>query len=631
MRSILAGALTLAALAWAADLYRLAGLNLFIEQFLAAILGLGLALVYLTIPVRRRSEQTCVPWYDLIAAAVGLATCGYVAVTYPELADRLLDDPTDALVASAIIYLLCLEGLRRAAGNTLAITVLLFTFYALAGHLVPGAFETREVKISSLLLYLGLDTNALLGLAMTVGATIVVPFVFFGQLLLRSGGSEFFNDISLALMGRYRGGSAKIAITASSLFGTVSGVAVSNIVATGVVTIPLMRRSGYRPHLAAAIEATASTGGQIMPPVMGAVAFLMADFLEMQYRDVLWAALLPAVLYYVALFMQADLEAGKEGIARMEERCIPALGAVMRRGWLFILPFATLIYGLFGLNLLPETAALWASVVVAAIGLAFGYGGRRMGWRDVIGALVTTGMSVLDILMIVAAAGFIIGILQVTGLGFALTLFLVETGGGNLVLMLVIAAILCIILGMGLPTVGVYILLAVLIAPSLVEVGVSGIAAHMFIFYLGMMSLITPPVAVAAFFAASIANAEPMRTGFTAMRFGWTAYVVPFLFVFSPSLLLDGSIWNLPLVVATAIGGVWMISAGMAGYFVQTMGPLSRALFIVAGALLLIPQEAFAWALWTDLAGITIGGLLILQELFLSGKARRKISDTLSD
>ncbi len=470
--------------------------------------------------------------------------------------------------------------------------------------------------------YLGLDSSSLLGLPMVVGTTIVITFVFFGQLLLHSGGAAFFNDLSLALMGRYRGGSAKIAITASSLFGSISGVAVSNIVATGIVTIPMMKKAGFSPRLAAAVEAVASTGGQLMPPVMGAVAFLMADFLELPYQSIVVAALVPAILYYVALFIQADLEAAKNGIERVEEHLIPKFWDVIKAGWIFILPFAALIYALFSLNWRAETAALLASGVVLLLGLFVGYKGQRMTLLQVWRSFSDTGNSVLDVLMIVAGAGFIIGTLQVTGLGFAFTLFIVEAGGENLFLLLLIAAVLCIVLGMGMPTVGVYILLAIIIAPSLVEVGVTPLAAHMFIFYLGMMSLITPPVAVAAFFAASIAKAPPMATGWTCMRFGWTAYVVPFLFVFSPSLLLQGTLDDLIVDVSSAIAGVWLVSAGMIGYFARPMDLLGRAAFLSAGVLLLIPSELGYWAAWTDWIGWAMGALVVLWDVSAARKQR---------
>ena len=364
VRPVLAALLTLGSLAWSADLYRDVGLVLFTEQFLAGMLGIALALVFMHYPARRRTERTRVPFYDLIAGVLGLGAGAYVAVVFPELSERLDTDPLDGLIVSAIFVVLCIEGLRRSVGNSLTIIVAVCIGYSLVGHLVPGALETRQIELRSFLTYLALDTSALLGLAMVVGTTVVITFVFFGQLLMRSGGSQFFSDISLVLMGRYRGGSAKISIIASSLFGSVSGVAVSNIVATGVVTIPMMKRSGFSPRFAGAVEAVASTGGQLMPPVMGAVAFLMADFLERPYQDIVIAALVPSLLYYVGLFIQADLEAAKAGIRRVPADLIPRTAAVLATGWVFVIPFAALIWALFTLNWEPETAAMLASGAV---------------------------------------------------------------------------------------------------------------------------------------------------------------------------------------------------------------------------------------------------------------------------
>ncbi len=772
VRPVLAALLTSGSLAWSADLYRDIGLVLFPEQFLSGMLGLALALVFLHYPARRGSDRTRVPVADLAAAALGLGAGAYVAVCFPELSERLDSDPLDGLIVSVVFVVLCIEGLRRSVGNSLTIVVAVCIAYSLVGHLMPGALETRQIEFRSFLTYLALDTSALLGLAMVVGTTVVITFVFFGQLLMRSGGSQFFSDISLVLMGRYRGGSAKISIIASSLFGSVSGVAVSNIVATGVVTIPMMKRSGFAPRFAAAVEAVASTGGQLMPPVMGAVAFLMADFLERPYRDIVIAALVPSLLYYVGLFIQADLEAAKAGIRRVPAELIPRTAAVLVTGWVFLIPFAALIWALFTLNWEPETAAMLAAAAVVLIAfclIAVGHLQGRTGaafpvdravlrlaallvapvlaviwaahaaaglsvlmatvlsgagilsgffaaglaamtaaagaaaspaaalaafprsllvllaagalpvaaplllltggaWstgflptgfsifltlaglaiavrtgaarRQTKGkapsgrlpgatlpaavsgllellrlSLIRTGLSSLDILMIVAGAGFIIGTLHITGLGFALTVLLVEFGDGSLLLLLVIAALLCIILGMGMPTAGVYILLAVLIAPALAEVGIDPLAAHMFILYLGMMSLITPPVAVAAFFAASIAGAPAMKTGWTSVRFGWTAFVVPFLFVFSPSLLLQGRPLDLVIDVASAIAGVWILSAAMIGYLVRETPGAVRMLMVVAGIALLLPRGLDGPIAWVNAAGLALALAIVIGEL----------------
>jgi TRAP transporter 4TM/12TM fusion protein len=619
----LAAVLALAALAWALDLYRKVGFVFLAEQLLAASLGFALMLVYLRYPAKRGAGRAEVPWYDWMLGLLGLAASWYVAFRFPFFSENLHLAPRDGIVVSTILYVLCVEGLRRTVGNALVVIVLVFSIYALIGHLFVGALQTRAVAPERLIIYLGLDASALLGLVMLVGITVVIPFILFGQLLLHSGGTSFFNDIALALMGRYRGGAAKISVVASGMFGSISGIVVSNILATGVVTIPLMKKTGYPPHLAAAVEATASTGGQLMPPVMGVVAFVMADFLQIPYSAVVIAALVPSLLYYIALFIQADLEAARLGIRRVEEAQIPRLWGVLRTGWIFILPFAVLIYALFTLNKEAEEAAMYAAGTALVLGVAVGYRGRRMPIRTLWQAIIETGQATLDIVMISAAAGFIIGILQVTGLGSALTNFLVKLGGGSLIALLVIAALLCIVLGMGMPTLAVYVMLASLVAPSLTDFGITPLAAHMFILYLGMMSFVTPPVAIGAYFAASMAGAEPMRTGFAATRFGWTAYIVPFLFVFSPSLLLQSSsVLDTAIAIATAIAGIWLVSAGMVGHIVRPLPPASRAALLALGLALLVPHEIARWALWANIVAAPLAALLVAAELLSARRAR---------
>ena len=603
----------LGGIAWGADLYRMVGWDFLAEQFLAVVLGLAMGIIFLIKPLRSSSGPTraTAPWYDWILSLGSVALGVYLSWHYPRMLGEFFNSPMDVVVSCTLLFVLVVEGLRRASGWALVIVVLVFFAYALAGHKVGGALQTREVNLSGLLVYLGLDSSGLFGLVLLIGVTVVIPFVFFGQLLASSGGANFFNDISIGLMGRFRGGAAKISILASSLFGSINGIVVSNILATGVVTIPMMKRSGFKPEHAAAVEATASNGGQMMPPVMGAVAFLMADFLQISYAEVAIAALVPSVLYYIALFIQADLEAAKGNILRVPAKDIPKMLQVLAKGWLFMLPFAVLIYALFWENREPENAAIFASLAVMLIGFAFGYGADRLSLKELWQCVVRTGVSSADIILISAAAGFIMGILQITGLGFALTLYLVELGQGNVFLLLLISGALCIVLGMGMPTLGVYVLLAVLFVPAFVEVGVSPMAAHMFILYLGMMSFVTPPVAIAAFFAANLAGADPMRTGWVSMRFSWTAYIVPFIFVFSPSLLLQSTSWvETTYSITMAVIGVWFVSAGMVGYGLRLMSTWLRTASITAGALLLLPLGMAGWVVYANVLGVLLAVLV---------------------
>lgn len=628
--SLLGAAVSVAALAWAANLYRVFGWTFLAEQFLAVVLGLAMAVVFMTHRARRNVtlNRFATPLWDVALAALSLAVGVYFAVAYPDMLGGFFNPAPAALAATWVMFALVIEALRRSAGLPLVIVIVAFVGYALVGHLVEGDLQTRNVSLNGMVYYLNVDSSGMLGLVLLIAVTVVVPFVFFGQLLGASGGAGFFNDLSLGLMGRFRGGAAKISVVASSLFGSINGIVVSNILATGVITIPLMKRSGFRAEKAAAIEAAASNGGQLMPPVMGAVAFLMADFLRIPYAEVALAALIPSLLYYVALFIQADLEAAKDGIASVPRARIPRLLKVVARGWAFALPFAVLIYALFWLNAEAETAALYACAVVIAIGFAIGYGAERLDLRRLVDCVVATGVSAASILMIAAAAGFIMGILQLTGLGFALTMSLVSFGADQLLLLLIVSAGLCILLGMGMPTLGVYVLLAVLIAPALVEAGVTPIAAHMFILYLGMMSFVTPPVAIGAFFAANLAEATPMRSAWYAMRFSWMAYVVPFLFVFEPELLMqDTTPPELALAVGTALAGIWFISAALVGYGLRPMPALPRLIAGLAGAALLMPPGLTDWSGPANILGGLVAGLLLAAEIARRDRAPRARSD----
>jgi TRAP transporter 4TM/12TM fusion protein len=622
--SALAVVLTLAACSWGADLYRMFGLLLIDEQFNAVVLAIALALVFLAVRARTGSSGAP-PWYDVAAAAAGLLAALYVAYDYRALSDSIAQRPLHGVVVSGILLALVLEGLRRVSGNVLTIILLVFIAYGFFGHLIPGEFQGRRVNPEGLLLYLSLDVNGVFGSVFGVAATVVVTFLFFGALLNRSGGADFFNDISLAAFGRSRGGSAKIAVVSSLLFGTISGNAVANVVVGGIVTIPMMKRAGYKPHDAAAIEAVASTGGQLMPPVMGAAAFIMAELLGLPYSQIAIAATIPAILYYVALYIQSDLEAGKNGIGAVPESEIPSSRKVMAEGWHFLVPVVVLIVGLFWLNQSPELAALYSSLSLVVCCFVRSYRGYRMRPIDIYEALVDTGRTSLDLLMIAAAAGFIIGILNVTGLSFALTIALVQIGGGNAVAMLLLAAAIAIILGMGMPTVGVYVLLAALVAPSLTEVGIPPLAAHLFVLYFGMMSMTTPPVAVAAYAAASIIHADFMRTGLAGVRFGWSAYIVPFLFVWSPTLLMQGSAFDVALAFITAVIGIYLVSVGVVGYIVRPIGPLARVAFAVAGLAMMIPARAFEGAIWTDIGGFAAGAVLVGYQLGLVQRLRASL------
>ena len=559
------------------------------------------------------------PWYDWILAAVSLASCAYVFARFPTLTAMSGQVTLETLPLSILLTLLTVEATRRTIGWSLVIILLALGGYVMVGHLVTGQLTTRNVEMGELLVYLNMDNNGLLGIILQITVIVIVPFVLMGQLLMRSGGTGFFNDLAIALMGRYRGGPAKMAVVGSSLFGMISGVAAANTVAVGVVTIPLMKRSGMPAKLAGAVEACASNGGQLMPPVMGAVAFVMADFLQIPYKDVAIAAILPSVMYYAALFIQADLESARHGYGRVDLAKIPRLATVLRAGWLFVVPFAVLVYTMFWLNLEPEYSAMAASLAIIVLGFAFGYAGSRMKLADLWHAVVDTATGLCEILVISAAAGFIMALFQVSGLAFAFAAYLVDLGGTSLIALLALAAVVSIVLGMGLPTIGVYIMLAILVAPALVKVGVQPLAAHLFILYFGMMSLITPPVAPAAYVAAAIAGSPSMATGWTAMRFGWSSYIVPFLFVYSPAILMQGSVVDIVIVTLTSLFGIWLICAAMTGFFTRLLSGPRRIAFAAVGIMMLLPHQASTLLAWINIAGAAAGIALVAYEF----RARR--------
>ncbi|MBX2838246.1 MAG: TRAP transporter fused permease subunit, partial [Gammaproteobacteria bacterium] len=528
------------------------GIALLSQQYMAFQLGLALVIAFLRFDFKGRVKNQ-VGLFDGVIACVAFFTLMYAAWDFSWLLEEQAYRPWQITVIGAVVTLTVMEGIRRRAGLMLYSIVGVFLLYALIADKVPGRLIGKELSVERLVQYVGFDPSAVFSTPLAVGTIIVLLFVFFGQLLFAAGGGAFFTDLAMAATGRSRGGAAKISVVGSALFGSISGSAVSNVVTTGVVTIPLMQRVGYSKRDAGAIESVASTGGQLTPPIMGAAAFLMAEFLEISYLTVATAALVPAVLYYFSVFMQVDLIAGRDAISSAEEEGLTVV-EVMRDGWHFAIPFATLLGALFIWRLDPEDSALFASIAIVVVGFARGYRGKKLSFKTLRNVFIDTGINMVELILVVAAAGFVIGVLNVTGLGFALTLVLVDSVGSYVFLLLFVSAVICIILGMGMPTSGVYVLLAALVAPSLVQAGIEPIAAHLFILYFGMMSMITPPVALAAFAAATITKADPLKTALAAMRVGWAAFIIPFLFVATPALVLQGN--SIQIVSATVLSAI---------------------------------------------------------------------------
>jgi TRAP transporter 4TM/12TM fusion protein len=588
----------------------------FNEQYMGLFLALSLFATFLLVPGRGVADRAHVPWYDLIAAVAGLGVGLYVFVQYPNLVNTLGEISTESMVLGSITVLLLAEGTRRLIGWPLVIIAICFVVYALFAYLFPGDFYGRGWPVPRLATYLYLDANGIFGQALQIGSSIILVFILFGEALHAAGGAAFLSDFSLAVMGRFRGGQAKIAIVSSSLFGNISGSAVANVVVDGAFTIPMMKKAGYPPPVAAAVEAVASTGGQIMPPVMGAAAFLIAEYLGIPYAQVALAALVPAILYYVALFIQVDLLAARNGIHGLPRAEVPKLIPVLKRSAGFVVPLAVLILCMFFLNRRPEEAGLIAAA--SSVVLGFLTPGITLGPREFVKILLGTGRGLLEIAAITGLAGVVIGVLQLTGLGFTLTFTLLNLGESSAILLLILTAIVSIILGMGMPTTAVYVLLAVLVAPGLAKLGILPIAAHLFIFYFGMLSMITPPVCIASYAAATIGKTDPIKTGWQAMKLCSIAYIVPFLFVFSPSLLLVGHWYEVMLSIVTAIAGAILLGVGIVGYLFRPIGAIKRALFIASATGLLIPVVPggqFASMTWaTNGAGVVLAIALIAIE-----------------
>lgn len=618
-------------LIFVADLPFYLGLAILREQYLGVLLALILGAVFLSVPPSNRADRERIPWYDLLFSFLGLAVGLYAAVFFPEIMRRMGDPDALRLALGVVAILLILEALRRTVGWILVGVGVFFLFYARFAHFFPGVFAGTGVPWERLINYLYTDVNSLFGLPLAVSATIVLPYIFFGQTLFAIGAGQYLTDLAVGLFGRFRGGPAKVSVVASSLFGTISGSAVANVAVDGPITIPLMMRTGYRAPVAAAIEAVASTGGQIMPPIMGAAAFIMAELLAIPYRDIAIAALLPALLYYIALFTQVDLEAGKAGLTGLSRRELPALLPILRAGWVFFLPLSILVYVLF----IQQTDAGDAGMFAALATLALGFLRKELRSRPrwVLETLQSTGRTILELGVTVALAGLILGAVQVSGLGFILAHGLVQLAGGNVVALLFLTAVVSMILGMGMPTTAVYLLLAVLVAPALVQLGIDPLAAHLFIFYFGMVSMITPPICLAAYTAAAIVQADSMRTGLEATRLGIVAYIVPFLFAFSPTLLLKGSVVDVCLAAGTAVVGTFLIGVALTGYFYREIASIRRILLGLGALALLFPHVGsgilFSWV--TNLVGMALAVIGLAPDLWSGFKFRRAIPGNLAD
>jgi TRAP transporter 4TM/12TM fusion protein len=560
----------------------------------------AMALVFILFPTRR--GRTAPGPEDWLLCALALWAVGRLFVDYDWLVNRIpyIDDPRpEDVVGGWVLVVLVLEATRRVIGLALPITATVF---------LAWSYFFTDVTGLAILDQLYLTTDGIFGSTLGVSAGFVVIFVLFGSVMERSGVGRLFMDFALALTGRSTGGPGKVAVVSSSLFGSVSGSAVANVMVTGQVTIPLMKRSGFRAPFAAGVEAVASTGGQIMPPIMGAAAFVMAEFLQVSYLQVVTWAVIPALLYYVATFAAVHFEAKRVGLAGLPENEVPRLGAVMRDNWHLFLPILLIAFGLFAGYSAPLVAlvATLSCFPVAALRASSRGNVTPFAVWD---SLLDGARNALGIAMACACAGIVIGIIALTGVGITFTQLVVNVANNSLLLALVLTMIAGIILGMGMPTTPAYIVMVSLLVPALIALGVVAPAAHLFAFYFAILSAITPPVALAVFAAAGLAKTDMWPSGFAAMRIGAAGFIVPFMFVYQPALLLIGSTGEIVIAVASATAGSLLLAASLHGYLFRTMPMWERVALFVAALSLIKP------GLVTDAVGIVLGGGVALLQL----------------
>ncbi len=541
------------------------GVTLLDTAYLYWLCALLVGSVFLLIPAGKRARRDGVPWYDAALFLVSFGVFAYFALN----AHRIISEgweykaPREAVWIAYVGWLMLLEATRRAGGTAVFVVVALISFYpVIAGHM-PGPISGLARDIASTASFHFTSSESAMGIPTRAFGELVIGFVMFGAVLQYTGAAHFFNNLAFALFGSVRGGPAKVAIFASGLMGSVSGSVVSNVLTTGVVTIPAMKRIGFSPTYAAGVEACASTGGVLMPPVMGATAFVMAAFLGVPYVAIAIAALVPSLLFYFALFVQIDGYAAKNGLQGLPRAELPSLRQTFREGWHYIFVFVLLVWMLLVMQR-ESLAPFYATALLLVINqISPRY---RLDWRKLRGLLEGVGAALSELAALLAGVGLIIGALSVTGLAGTLANDLVYLAGNNIYVLLVMGAITSFIFGMGMTITACYIFLAIVLAPPLVQAGFDPVAVHLFMLYWGMVSFITPPVALAAFVAAGIAKARPMEVGMQSVRLGSAMYFVPFFFVLNPALILRGSPGEIVIVVGTAVIGIALIASAIEGY-----------------------------------------------------------------
>lgn len=535
------------------------------------------------------------------------------------------------LIVGGLLIALVLEATRRAVGWAMVLITGFFVLHSLYANHFFGFFYGPPVRPGKFIDTLFMSSDGIFGIPLHVCSTYIVLFIIFGSLLIRSGAGRFFIDLAVSLTGHRVGGPAKAAAVASGFMGTVSGSAVANVVTTGAFTIPLMKKLGYRAKFAAAVEACASSGGQITPPIMGAAAFIMAEFLAVPYVNIIVAAAIPAFLYFATIYFMVHLEAEKNGIGRIDRSLLPQAREVLRNGWHLLFALVVLIWFLVS-GYTPMKSAFWG--MTALFVLSFVNKNTRMSPVDVVAALESGIRATMPVTIACACAGLIIGSVFVSGLGLKFTQSVIDLSGGYLLPLLALTGISAIILGMGITTTAVYITVAALIVPALIKIGVEPIAAHMFAFYFGVVSTITPPVALASFAAAAIAKTPPMATAFESTRVGIAKYLVPLVFVYNPSLLFVGPLWLTAISGVIVMAGLWVLSVAIEGWFRGPVGGGQRALTLAAGIMILLPPNTTVLGLpgyvW-EIAGLALAALVLVPKYLRTADARQSSDGQSSD
>ena len=573
----------------------------------AVHLGFGLCLIFLLYPTFPKSwkEHKLHP-LDYLLAILGAAMPAYIIIQYQELVLRagMIND-TDLLVGVLGVALV-IEATRRVVGIPMLVVVVLFLAYAFAGPYMPGVLAHRGLTIEQLIGHLYFTTEGIFGIPLGVSSTFIFLFILFGAYLESTGLGKFFIDLANAIAGWASGGPAKVAVLSSGLMGTVSGSSVANVVGTGSFTIPMMKKLGYDREFAGAVEAAASTGGQLMPPVMGAAAFLMAEFVGVPYIEIVEAAVIPAILYFSGVWLGVHFEAKRKKLKGIPRNELPKAWDILRERGHLAIPLIVIVYLLVS-GYTPMRAALFA--IVLSIAASFLRQSTRMKASEIVNGLVAGAKGVLGVLVACAAAGIIIGVVTKTGVGLKLASALLDLAGGEMLLTMFFTMITALILGMGVPTTANYVITSTIAAPALLQMNVPAIAAHMFVFYFGIIADVTPPVALAAYAGSAISGGNALKTGVNASKLAIAAFIIPYMFVMNPVLLMiDATPLTLLITLLTAVIGMIGLSASLIGYFFDNMKLWERGLLFVAGLLMIDPGTM------TDIVGVVIFVLLAIWQ-----------------